>query len=251
MINRNQLDTGFHSQIAARYHHAIGGVDDFIQVIDGFSLFDLGDQRRRAAGGLNQLFRFGAISAAADKRQRKVIDGLLRGPLQIVAILFGQRRNGQSDAGQIDALALAENSAIDYPADDVGVGRAFNAQFDRAIVKQDARARMHIARHAGIVRRDLSVVAFDVASGDDELLVVFQLYRLMVLERAGANLRAGKIDQHGQRAVHFFGAGARHRDVLRLFFLRSVRHVDAHAVNAGGQQRFHYFRVARSRTNGG
>ena len=124
-------------------------------------------------------------------------------------------------------------------------------EHDRAIVEQDARAGMHVTRHTQIVRRDLSVVAFDIARGNKKLLIGFQLNRLIVPERARANLWAGKINQYGQRAFHLFGAGAGQRDVLRLFFMGSVRHVNAHAVSARGQQRFHHFRIARGRTDGG
>ena len=80
------------------------GRDVAVKVLSS-SLSTDGDRLRRfeqeacAAGALNQLFRFGAISAGADKRQRKIIDVLLCGPLQVVAILFSHRRNGQSYAG--------------------------------------------------------------------------------------------------------------------------------------------------------
>ena len=45
LIHRHQFDAGFNAQVSARHHHAVGGGDDRIQLIDGLGFFDLGIER--------------------------------------------------------------------------------------------------------------------------------------------------------------------------------------------------------------
>jgi hypothetical protein len=67
---------------------------------------------------------------------------------------------------------------------------------------------------------------------------------VIVLEFAGANLWTGKIDEHCNRSSEFFRGGAGTLNVESFLFVRSVRHVDAHAVSARCDQLFNYFRLA-------
>ena len=36
----------FYAQVAARDHHAVGDFENFVEIVDGFRLFELGDYRR-------------------------------------------------------------------------------------------------------------------------------------------------------------------------------------------------------------
>ena len=106
---------------------------------------------------------------------------LLRRPFQIISILFSQRRNRQLHARQINSFSFAQHSAVYYPRHYIGVSRAFHAQFNRAVVQEDARARMDVFRHPVIVGRNLRVVAFDCAGSNRENLSRFEFDRLMIL----------------------------------------------------------------------
>ena len=70
----------------------------------------------------------------------------------------------------------------------------------------------------------------------------------VVLQFAGANLWSGKIDEHCNRTSELRCCGTRALDVDCFLFVRSVRHVDAHAVRARCDQLFDDFRLARSWT---
>ena len=110
----------------------------------------------------------------------------------------------------------------------------------RAIIQEDARARRHVARHAVVVRCYLGVITFNSAGGDDELLIREQHYRLMVLQRAGANFRPREIDENCQRPVRLFRRRACRANIRSFFFLRAMRHVYAHAVHTCHQHGFKY-----------
>ncbi len=95
-----------------------------------------------------------------------------------------------------------------------------------------------------IVGRDLSRVAGDRAGSDRECCARHEFDWFIVLQFAGANLWAGEIDEHSNRSLEFLGCGAGALNIDSLLIVRAVRHVDAHAVSARGDQLFNYFRLA-------
>jgi hypothetical protein len=75
------LDRSFDAEVAARDHHAVGRVDDGVEVLDGLGLLDLGDERLLAARGADELLGLDAVLGAADERERDVVGALAHGEL--------------------------------------------------------------------------------------------------------------------------------------------------------------------------
>ena len=93
----------------------------------------------------NNLLHHADVGGGAHEGNRDRVDAVLQAELEIFTVFLGQRRNGERDSGKIDALVLAQNSAINHVALDVGSANLRDPQFDQPIRKQNARARLHLA----------------------------------------------------------------------------------------------------------
>src|SRR5262249_49598289 len=102
-----------------RHHDSVSSSDDIVEMIDGFGLFDLGDERSTATGFADQLFRVFTITRASDERKRDVIGVLLDGPLEIDNVFLGEGVDRQSDARQVDAFSLSQQATVNHSANDV------------------------------------------------------------------------------------------------------------------------------------
>src|ERR1019366_1446197 len=112
---------------------------------------------------------------------------------EVVEIFLGERGNAEDGARDIDALVLAEQSAVHDIAFDVrALDRAY-AQLDLAIGKKDARAGLHVLGEGAEGGGEGSFVADDVARGDDDLAAGLQENGIVILELAGADLGALEI----------------------------------------------------------
>ena len=78
---RHLLERGLDAEIAARHHHAVGDVEDRLDVLPAFGLFDLGDDRdRTAAQPVAQLLH---VAGGAHERERDHIDAGRQPEMQI------------------------------------------------------------------------------------------------------------------------------------------------------------------------
>jgi hypothetical protein len=81
------------------------------------------------------------------------------------------------------------------------------------------------------IRRDLSLIAFDLAGGDREKFSNLQLDRSGVLQISRADLRPGKIDEDRERAFQFQRRCTGTFDVFGVLLVRAVRHVDPNSAD--------------------
>ena len=90
---------------------------------------------------------------------------------QVLDVLLRQRGHADGDAGQVDALVVADRPADDDLGVHVGAVDLGDPQPDLAVVDQDRVARADVAGQP-VVRRaeQIVVVAGDVAGGDRERL---------------------------------------------------------------------------------
>ena len=143
---RYLLRRNFHAQIAARHHDAVGHLKNVLQMLDGLRLLQLGDNPRLAAQRRNPIAYQANILSRAHKRNRDRIHAVGQRELQILGVLFGQRRNTYRNARQVDALVLAQHAAVDDLAHDVLVVHFVHTQFNQTVGEQNARALLHILR---------------------------------------------------------------------------------------------------------
>src|SRR3989442_330689 len=111
--HRHVFYTHLHAQIPARDHHRVGYSQNGIEVFDRLRLFQFGDDRRILAraghGGLGGQHVFGLANEADGDVVRPVAER--KG--EVFAVLRRQGRHVELYAGQIDALVLAQLSAVD------------------------------------------------------------------------------------------------------------------------------------------
>ncbi len=190
--DRDPLDRDLDAQVAARHHHAVGGADDLVQVIEGDGALDLGDHERVAA----RLGRRGPhrldIDGRADERLADRVDSLLEGETQALAVAGGERRNAQVDAGQVQTLARAQFAARHHPAEHVLARHALNLELDQSVVEEQGGARPNDPRQAREVHRRAAGVPDRLPGGQGELVAAAQLDRLTG-DRADTHLRARKV----------------------------------------------------------
>ena len=63
--HRDLLRRHLHPQIAARHHHAIRHLEDFIQMFERLRLFELGDDRHVSTVSANELLYLANVGGGA------------------------------------------------------------------------------------------------------------------------------------------------------------------------------------------
>ena len=147
LLNRRHLlRRNFDAQIAARHHDSVGSLQNAVEMLDGLRLFELGDDPGFAAVGRNAIAHQAHIFRGAHKRNRDRIHAVLQRELEVLRILFGQRRHAHRNARQVDALVFAQHAAVDDLANHVGADHFVHAQLDQSVGEQNARALLNVFR---------------------------------------------------------------------------------------------------------
>ena len=151
---RHLLERHLEAEIAARDHHALRDPQDGVEVVDRGRTLDLGDERRRAAGPLDDLARTSDIFRRLHEAQRHEVHAEAQAELQVVDVFVGQRRRRQRHAGSVDALVPAERSAVDDDDLEARRGSADDLELDAPVVEQQAIARLRRSHQLGVGRED-------------------------------------------------------------------------------------------------
>lgn len=73
----NVLGAHLDAEIAASDHHAVGDTENFIEIFDGFGLFELGNYGRVFPGTAHQRLREQHIFGTADETNGNVVHAML------------------------------------------------------------------------------------------------------------------------------------------------------------------------------
>src|SRR5204862_346633 len=114
---RHPLERQLDAEVTTRHHDGVGDRHNSVEVVQRGRLFDLGDQLDGRRNKPSELFD---ILRTTDEREREVIHPDLHGILNVLPVLFGQRRRRHLHAGQIHPLVRRQNPAVDHPAADPG-----------------------------------------------------------------------------------------------------------------------------------
>ena len=164
---------------------------------------------------------------------------MLQAELQILAIFLGQGGNRQSSAGKIDALMLAQTSAIQNVADHIFAAHRAHAQFDQAIAQKNAGAGRDFAGEIGKGGGNARRSAGDIARSNDHGRAAFQHDRFVALQASSADLGALQILQDADGAIFFLGGAAQAFDVAGVILVRAVRKIQAGDIHAEAKQVAH------------
>ncbi len=106
----------------------------------------LGDDPGLAAVGRYAVADEVDVFRGADEGDGDCVNAGAQGEFEVDIVFFGERRDADGDAGEVDALVFAEFAAVDDFADDVSAVDFVDAKLDEAVGEQDARALLHIFR---------------------------------------------------------------------------------------------------------
>ena len=102
-------------------------------MVDGLRLLQFRDHRSVAAVANNDLLHHIHIGRRAHERDCHCIDAMGEAELEILTIFFGHGGNRQRGAGEIDALVLADKSAIQNVAEHIFAAHGAHAEFDQTV----------------------------------------------------------------------------------------------------------------------
>ena len=206
----------FDAEIAAGDHDAVGDFEDGVEVLDGLGLFEFGDDPCVGFEGGEAVLDVADVVGGADEGDGDGVDALADGEDEVFFVLLGERGDVDGDAGEVDALVLAEHAAVDDLADYVFAFDGLDAELDEAVGEEDAGAVFEVFGEGLEGGADEGGGAFDLARGDGEALAGDELDGLVVLELAGADLGTLQVGEDAD------GLGFLLRDVRGPCVMRSA-----------------------------
>ena len=109
-----------HAEVAAGHHEAVERRDHLVEVLDRLGLLDLGDDGQDDVLLAHDPPHVLDVRGAPHEAQRDEVDRQVQREAQVLDVLLRQRRHRDGDAGQVDALVVADLAADQHLADDVG-----------------------------------------------------------------------------------------------------------------------------------
>lgn len=88
--DRHLFERQFNTEVATGNHDGIEGVDDFVELLHGLRLFDLGDHRHTAAFFIHDLVDALDVRGITHEREGNEVGAALEGPTEVVLVLFAQ-----------------------------------------------------------------------------------------------------------------------------------------------------------------
>ena len=190
------------------------------------------------------------VGGGAHERERNRVHAVLESELEILAVFFGHGGNGQSGAGQIDALMLAQSSAVQNVADHILAAHGAHAQFDETVAQKNACAGGDFAGEIGKGGGNARWGSSDVARSDDHGRAAFQFDGFVALQASSADFGALQILQDADGAVFFFRGAPQAFDVAGVILVRAMGKIQAGDVHAEAKQVAHCGLGMTGRTDG-
>ncbi len=242
--------TDLNREIAACDHDQIRSIEDFGERGNRLGALDLGTDHAFATGLQHQVASPLDISAGARERNREEIRLQLRGSLDVLNVLRGQRRRGEPAPLAVDALVVRQLAALLDQAENAGALDLHHPEHDASVVEQQRVAGRDILRQILVIESDAARVA-ELALGVEHEFIPRAERDAIVLEAADANLRTLQIDQHPDRAAGFARERAHQFDPLDMFPRCPVGKVHSHHVETGFDHARERLLVARGRAERG
>ena len=167
-------------EVSARDHDSVEGLHDLLEALDGLGLLDLGDQAGLVGVGLGGLVDLEHVVLVADEGQGHVVDLVLQAPDQVLVVLLGHRGHVEARVGEVDPLALLEQSSVDDFAiqGHLALIDLEDLELDQAVVEEDPVADLGVGRERlqggpdhvrvralGEACHDLDLLALDEVDG--------------------------------------------------------------------------------------
>ncbi len=176
------------------------------------------------------------VPAAADEGERDQVGPGPQGPAQVGDVLVAERGHRDGDPGEVEALVVGDEAALDDEAADPGSVDLDDLQGDPTVVDEDPLAGGDVPRQAGVGSAAAVLVPFDAfVGGDGELVAAFEKYRALG-EGSEADLRALKVGEHADTAAALVRGLADPAVPLLVLDVGAVAQVESGDVHPGVDQ---------------
>ena len=161
--DRHALGRHLDTQVAARNHHPIDGIQNIIEIIERFGAFELGNHQRQGLvhrqQPLDRMAHVDDILNRTHKRNRNGIDALLQAEGQVRFILLGKTGDAQAHTGQVDALVRGQGATHHHPRENQPPFGRDNHQDQAAIIEQEPVASVNRFEQFRESDRDFLLIA--------------------------------------------------------------------------------------------
>ena len=233
--DRDFLQGNFHPHIAAGDHDAVRHLDDVVNILHPFRIFNFGDD---ADGVVVVFLQFlpdlEHVVRPAGKGSGDEFRFHLAGETDICPVTLTHERHGELRAGYVDPFVGRNHPAVNHGAKDFRRGRLFHPKLDEAVVNKDGPARLHIAREPGKADGRPLSASFHRLCGQDERIARFELH--LFREGPQPDFRAFGVNEDGNGQVQFFPQLFHLVNPRKLVRVILMGHVDAGNVHAGEHQ---------------
>src|SRR5262245_5231060 len=240
LYRRNALLGNFQSQVPTRHHDAVDVFKNAVEMVDGFVLFDFGDDRNRCAAALHLAPRVENILAVAHEGKRDHIDFLLDAEGEVLFVLVGERAYVQAGAGKVNALVRPENAANDDPAFNFVLAYLQRFEFDLAVTEQDRIAIFDDSGEAGEAHRNRQLASEQFPRRQHERVARLQSNPIAG-DGADANFRARQVLKNRDGLFKLALELADLADDAPVKRVVAVTEIQPRYVHAGADQSFQHF----------
>ena len=242
----NELIIHLDAQITTGHHNAIGGLDDFINVVHTLLVLNLGDDADSAVAGVEDGTDVIDIFFGTHETMGYEVNAVVDGKAQIGAVFLGERREIDAHSRHVHALARTQCTVIFNGADEFVFLFSVNDETQFAIVDEHMSAHLEVFHEVHVVHRD--------TFGRGELLrITHDAHGLSLLELDGCFAgRGAHFGTFGVDEDTDVGADGAHvfNDTTHTFG-GLVGGVETHHVHTGIIEFLEQFDVATHIRNGG
>src|SRR5262249_2730644 len=157
---------------------------------------------------------------------------MLDAKLQVLFVLFSERRNTEHSCRQIDPFMLAQQAAVDDLALNIVATNGADAKLDETISQRNSCSRLHFFGKGLECGGNQSGGAGDVARRDGDVGPRLERHWSAVLQSAGADLRPLQVLKDANGAAFVFGNLAYSLDDARVLFMSTVGKVESRHIHA-------------------
>ena len=231
--DRHLFRRHFDPEVAARHHHGVGGGDDFLDAVERGGFLHLDEHMRPAA---DQAARLRDVLRALHEGKRDPLHAEPEREAQVRAVLFGERRDRQHDARQVDALAVAEAPALHHLRLQRRIGLGQHLQPQPSVVEQHVVARADGREDLRVRHRGAGGRAGPAAAVQHEAPARLQ-FDAPALEGADPELRALHVGHDAYRAQGVALQLAQDAVAPRMVLRPAVAEIEAEHIDPGLEQR--------------
>ncbi|CAH3308914.1 hypothetical protein AH0328V1_2698, partial [Enterobacter cloacae] len=227
----------FNAQVATRYHDTVRRFEDFVEVVQAFLVFDLGDDLDvLAAVRFQVLTDLNHVRTFTDKGGSNEVHALFAAEDQVLFVFFSQRWQSNGHTRQVDAFVFAQIAVVQHFTDNFVTFDSGHFHADQAVIYQHGVANRQVAGEAFVGHgNDFVITHNGFVGGEGEGLARFQGNVVTAFQFDSADFRTFGVEQD----CRFFPGLAHHvaqvLDTLAVFSIVAVGEVQTHHVHAGIQ----------------